>query len=68
MWSVEQLVTRTSKRYARPRMQERMLPRVLQKLLVHHNQLPKLILDAKFTDGLEVAAKSANPQLTTAAA
>jgi putative transposase len=33
-----------------------------------HNQLPKLILGVKFTDGLEVVAKRANPEPTTAAA
>jgi transposase-like protein len=33
-----------------------------------HNQLPKLILGVKFTDGLEVVAKRANRQPTTAAA
>jgi transposase-like protein len=33
-----------------------------------HNQLPKLILGVKFTDGLEVAAKPASPQPATAAA
>ena len=33
-----------------------------------HNQLPKLILGVKFTDGLEVAAKPANRQPATAAA
>jgi len=33
-----------------------------------HNQLPKLILGVKFTDGLEVAAKPAAVQAQTAAA
>jgi putative transposase len=33
-----------------------------------HNHLPKLILGVKFTDGLEVVAKPANRQPTTAAA
>ena len=33
-----------------------------------HNQLPKLVLGVKFTDGLEVAAKPANRQSATAAA
>ena len=33
-----------------------------------HNQLPKLVLGVKFTDGLEVAAKPANRQPATAAA
>ena len=33
-----------------------------------HNQLPKLILGVKFTDGLEVVAKPASRQLATAAA
>jgi putative transposase len=33
-----------------------------------HNQLPKLILGVKFTNGLEVVAKPASPQLATAAA
>jgi transposase-like protein len=33
-----------------------------------HNQLPKLILGVKFTDGLGVAAKPASPQPATAAA
>jgi hypothetical protein len=33
-----------------------------------HNQLPKLLLGVKFTDGLGVVAKSANPQPATAAA
>ena len=32
------------------------------------NQLPKLILGVKFTGGLEVAAKQADPQSNTAAA
>ena len=33
-----------------------------------HNQLPKLILGVKFTNGLEVVAKPASRQLATAAA
>ncbi len=33
-----------------------------------HNQLPKLILGVKFTDGLEVVAKQTDHQPTTAAA
>jgi hypothetical protein len=33
-----------------------------------NNQLPKLILGVKFTDGLEVIAKPANRQPTTVAA
>jgi hypothetical protein len=33
-----------------------------------HNQLPKLILGVKFTDGLEVAAKPVSRQPATAAA
>ena len=33
-----------------------------------NNQLPKLILDVKFADGLEVAAKPANRQPATVAA
>jgi putative transposase len=33
-----------------------------------HNQLPKLILGVKFTDGLEVDAKPVNRQPATAAA
>ena len=33
-----------------------------------HNQLPKLILGVKFTDGLEVVAERANHEPTTAAA
>ena len=33
-----------------------------------HNQLPKIIQDVKFIDGLEVAAKPADPQAQTAAA
>jgi hypothetical protein len=33
-----------------------------------HNQLPKLILGVKFTDGLEVVAKPTSRQLATAAA
>ena len=33
-----------------------------------HNQLPKLILGVTFTDGLEVVAKQADRQPTTAAA
>ena len=33
-----------------------------------HNQLPKLILGVTFTDGVEVIAKSNDPQPTTAAA
>ena len=32
-----------------------------------HNQLPKIILGVKFTDGLEVVAKPANHKLATAA-
>jgi hypothetical protein len=32
-----------------------------------HNQLPKLILGVKFTNGLEVVAKPASRQLATAA-
>ena len=32
-----------------------------------HNQLPKIILGVKFTDGLEVVAKPANQKLATAA-
>jgi transposase-like protein len=33
-----------------------------------HNQLPKLIQGVRFTDGIEVATKSASPQSQTAAA
>ena len=33
-----------------------------------HNQLPKLVLGVKFTDGLEVVAKLADRQPATAAA
>ena len=33
-----------------------------------NNQLPKLILDVKFADGLEVAAKPANREPATVAA
>ena len=33
-----------------------------------HNQLPKLVLGVKFSDGLEVVAKSAHRQPATAAA
>ena len=33
-----------------------------------HNQLPKIIQGVKFIDGLEVAAKPADPQAQTAAA
>jgi putative transposase len=33
-----------------------------------HNQLPKIIEGVKFIDGLEVAAKPADPQTQTAAA
>ena len=33
-----------------------------------HNQLPKLIQGVRFTDGIEVAAKSASSQSQTAAA
>ena len=33
-----------------------------------HNQLPKLVLGVKFTNGLEVVGKPTNHQLTTAAA
>ena len=33
-----------------------------------HNQLPKIILGVRFTDGLEVVAKPAGPQLKAAAA
>jgi hypothetical protein len=33
-----------------------------------HNELPKLIVGVKFTDGLEVAAKRGNSQPATAAA
>ena len=33
-----------------------------------HNQLPKLILGVKFTNGLEAVAKPASRQLATAAA
>jgi transposase-like protein len=33
-----------------------------------HNQLPKIIEGVKFIDGIEVAAKPANPQAQTAAA
>ena len=33
-----------------------------------HNQLPKLILDVKFSDGLEVVQKKAAAQLATATA
>jgi len=32
-----------------------------------HNQLPKLILGVKFTDGIEVAAKPDAPQAQAAA-